>query len=514
MANRFPLVIDTEGTAQIKEIPAGDNLDFTSVGISNLTSLSVAGSLSGGSLTITGNTTLNNASIGGTLGVSGAATMAAISATSIDASSFTVSGQPLSSIQVQSDWNVSNSADPAFIRNKPSFSTVVELDDLADVNIVSLLNGQVLAFDGPSGEWRNTAPSGGISLTSLSVISNPASGNGSLVYDNSTGVFEFTPANVPTLTSQLTNDASFTTLAAVASAGYLLKTGLTVSTASPAGNGSLSYNDTNGIFSFTPALVPTAVSQLSNDANYTTLAAVDSAGYLLDGDVLSTGRITRTVAGGQVTLGFDDVGLLTAEVDNLQSVTDRSNVTTNTITAASFDASDLLGTSNFQALDAVSITFGTLSSTNGNITLTNGSITTTTGNINTNIITATELISPDISNTGDVTISPSNGFRTKLGLTLNMAWNVVPDAIPQVGDIWHNGETLAVYVKDDGLNGGSPDNPAWIYFGAGAPRGFLLPIFDTAGRNALTPAPGETILNVSTQKLEIWNGSSWLVVGP
>lgn len=521
MANRFPLIIDTTGTAQLKEIPAGDNLDFTSVGIANLTSLSVSGALSGGSLSITGNSTItgtlgvsSNLSIGGTLGVTGSANMAAISATSIDAASFTVSGQPLSSIQIQSDWNVSDSGNPAFIRNKPVISTVFELDDLNDVNITSLLNGQVLAFDGPSNEWRNTAPSGGISLTSLSVISNPASGNGSLVYDNTTGVFEFTPASVPTLTSQLTNDANFTTLAAVASQGYLVGTDLSVTTNSPSGNGSLGYDDGTGVFTFTPASVPTAVSQLSNDANYTTLAAVDSAGYLLDGDVLNTGRITRSVAGGQVTLGFDETGILLAESDTLQSVTDRNNVTTTTISAASFTATDALGTSSFSDIDALAITFGSLGSTNGSITLTNGSITTTNGDINTNIINATELISPLISNTGDVTITPAAGSRTKVGLTMNMAWNVVPDGTPQVGDIWHNGETLAVYVKDDGLNGGSPDNPAWIYFGAGAPRGFLLPIFDTAGRNALTPAPGETILNVSTQKLEVWSGTAWLVVGP
>jgi hypothetical protein len=42
MANRFPLIVDADTNA-IKEIPAGDNLDFTSVGIANLQTLSVAG---------------------------------------------------------------------------------------------------------------------------------------------------------------------------------------------------------------------------------------------------------------------------------------------------------------------------------------------------------------------------------------------------------------------------------------------------------------------------------------
>ena len=42
MANRFPLIVDTTDGNRLKEIPSGDSLDFSSVGIANLTSLSLS----------------------------------------------------------------------------------------------------------------------------------------------------------------------------------------------------------------------------------------------------------------------------------------------------------------------------------------------------------------------------------------------------------------------------------------------------------------------------------------
>ena len=54
MANRFPLIVDVEDGNKLKEIPEGDSLNFSSVGIANLTSLSVTGALSGSSLSSSG----------------------------------------------------------------------------------------------------------------------------------------------------------------------------------------------------------------------------------------------------------------------------------------------------------------------------------------------------------------------------------------------------------------------------------------------------------------------------
>lgn len=67
-------------------------------------------------------------------------------------------------------------------------------------------------IDGVSG-------AGGIALTDLSVTTEltPLEG-GSLTYDNTTGVFNFTPAAVPTDTNDLTNGAGFLTASAISGA--------------------------------------------------------------------------------------------------------------------------------------------------------------------------------------------------------------------------------------------------------------------------------------------------------
>ena len=75
--------------------------------------------------------------------------------------------------------------------------------------------GQILSSTGSGLDWIN-APSGGgggIALTDISVASpHPAaSGNGDLSYNASNGEFTYTPANVPTNTSQLNNDSGFLT---------------------------------------------------------------------------------------------------------------------------------------------------------------------------------------------------------------------------------------------------------------------------------------------------------------
>lgn len=80
-----------------------------------------------------------------------------------------------------------------------SGSGASSLDDLSDVSTASVTSGQILKYDGTN--WvpatDATADSGsGIALTDLSVsVLSPGSAN--LVYDDSTGVFSYTPPNVP-----------------------------------------------------------------------------------------------------------------------------------------------------------------------------------------------------------------------------------------------------------------------------------------------------------------------------
>jgi len=78
----------------------------------------------------------------------------------------------------------------------------VELKRLDDVDYASVsgaTNNQVLSYNATSQLWvarSVTSGGGGIALTDLSVTVDTPSGNGNLIYDNNTGIFNFTPANL------------------------------------------------------------------------------------------------------------------------------------------------------------------------------------------------------------------------------------------------------------------------------------------------------------------------------
>jgi hypothetical protein len=94
------------------------------------------------------------------------------------------------------------------------------LDNLSDVDLsVAPTNGQVLKWDSGTSRWKAAndltgGGGGGLSLSDLSVQSSTAAGGGTLVYNNGSGVFTYTP---PDLSSYITSlgdairDADFTT---------------------------------------------------------------------------------------------------------------------------------------------------------------------------------------------------------------------------------------------------------------------------------------------------------------
>ena len=125
MANRFPLVVDTDDGNKLKELPAGDLLDLANSGIANLTELSVGGALNSSTLNTTGNATL-----GGNLSVTG---------------TLTVDGDSIG-VQVQSNWNETDTNSPAFIRNKPNLSVTTTLAALTDTFIDNPQNDEVLVY--------------------------------------------------------------------------------------------------------------------------------------------------------------------------------------------------------------------------------------------------------------------------------------------------------------------------------------------------------------------------------
>ena len=97
-----------------------------------------------------------------------------------------------------------------------TIGTSLSLLDLTNVNASGITNGQILKWDSSTSKFVAAADSGGggggISLTDLSVTSASASGNGSLVYNNGTGIFTFTPADVSSTTQNLSWNAGTSTL--------------------------------------------------------------------------------------------------------------------------------------------------------------------------------------------------------------------------------------------------------------------------------------------------------------
>jgi len=86
------------------------------------------------------------------------------------------------------------------LANASDIPTVpTNISDLSDVSDTSPTSGQILKWDGsqwaPASDLTSDGGSG-IALTDLSVTTATASGGGSLSYNNATGVFTFTPADV------------------------------------------------------------------------------------------------------------------------------------------------------------------------------------------------------------------------------------------------------------------------------------------------------------------------------
>lgn len=451
MANRFPLVVDTDDGNRLKEIPSGDSLDFSSVGIANLTSLSVSGELSGSTLATTG-----NVSLGGTLNVTGASTISTLTATTMTATSLTLNGN-LVVPQIQSDWTETDTNSAAFILNKPVLNQIDNLDDIGDVNVADAVLNEVLTYDGFT--WQSSPAVGGIDLTDFSVVTNPASGQGSLQYDNA-GVFTFTPPNALTSGSN--------------------------------------------------------ISELVNDEDFTTLAVIDANNYLQQGDVIGSGRITATAATGQVTLTFDATGLLSAEVDTLETVTGRGATSSVAIEADAFNQAPT--STNTNTLKDVSIEtldiLTSITSTAANFS-TGGSISATTGTVTGNTVTAsTTLNAPliagvgSITNTATISVNPgsNNALKIESG-RLELLAITLPPTSPVAGQIFYDGGAFYGYVGDNGSGGaGALTFPAFY-----STLGLQLPAFENADLPSAAEGSNEGMIawDLTNGSVVVFDGTSW-----
>jgi hypothetical protein len=241
--------------------------------------------------------------------------------------------------QINSDWTETDAGSKAFILNKPTFATVATSGSYADLTGKPSLSAVATSGAYADLSGKPTIPTAISQLTNDSAFVNQAgarlavSATGSLTYNNTTGVFSYTAPtlatvatsglytdltgkpslatvattgayadlsgkpSIPTATSALTNDSGFITQAGARTA--------------ISATGSLSYNSTTGVFSYTaPTLatvatsgsytdltskptIPTNNNQLSNGSGYVTALTAPV-----------TAVNTKT---GAVTLNTDDI---------------------------------------------------------------------------------------------------------------------------------------------------------------------------------------------------------------
>ena len=141
--------------------------------------------------------------------------------------------------------------------------------------------GYVLSWDGADYAWvaqSGGGGGGGVDLTAFSVGAEaPASGDGGIAYDNTTGVFTYTPLT----------------------AGGIGAVGLTAlsvgAEGTPSGNGALSYNNTSGVFTYTPPTID-GMGGVAADTSPQLGANLDmnSNNITGTGDITITGDVTAT----------------------------------------------------------------------------------------------------------------------------------------------------------------------------------------------------------------------------
>jgi hypothetical protein len=279
-----------------------------------------------------------------------------------------------------------------------TFAGASELSALSDVSTTAPSTGQVLKWDGT--EWAPAADStsgggAGIALTDISVTQDSASGNGTLAYNNVTGVITYTPpvlfdgayaslTGAPTIPTDITDlsitdgtsgqvlttdgsgNFSFTTASgggasalggltdvssSTPSAGQVLKwsgtqwapasdstgaggsgidlTDISVTIAGAAGGGSLTYNNSTGVFLFTPADVSSfstfsgAYADLSGkptlfSGNYNDLTNIPASSNNME--LSLTGGTTLNLVNGTDNSVIDSVNLnaITSYLDYTQ----------------------------------------------------------------------------------------------------------------------------------------------------------------------------------------------------
>jgi hypothetical protein len=106
---------------------------------------------------------------------------------------------------------IANADTIVFSANSAAIASGISVGSLLDVNTTGIQNGQTIIWNSSTSTFEpgnvGTGAGGNVDLTSLSVTTLPASGGGSLTYNNA-GVFTFRPANIQAVTQTLSWNAN------------------------------------------------------------------------------------------------------------------------------------------------------------------------------------------------------------------------------------------------------------------------------------------------------------------
>jgi len=217
MATRYPLVIDIEDNNKIKEIPLGDDLNLSGSSLVNAVNITSTGTLSGNALVI-------------------------------DSSTVTIGGQSLHSSAFTGNYNSLSNLPTLFsgsyvdLTNKPTLKTTIA--SLDDVGSTPPTNGQVLIYNTSLGRYEPGDQTGG---------GGGGGGAGITIQDeglnltSSGTILNFVGPGVTA-----TGNGATKTITITSGTGIALDSLSVGSPASASGSGSISYNNSTGVFTFTP----------------------------------------------------------------------------------------------------------------------------------------------------------------------------------------------------------------------------------------------------------------------
>lgn len=478
MANRYPLIVDTTSGNQIKELPAGDNLNLTGNGLIGVTNLAVINGITSTTVQTSG-----NATIGGSVTVTGSISTNA---------NLTVTGV----IRIN-DTNILELVDWNDLNNVPVFADVAFSGSYTDLIDTPLLSD--VAFSGEYDDLVNKPALATVAITGsyLNLTNRPTIPTDISQLTDNTGVLSIS------LTELADAPPSYT-----GSAGKFLKVNELENGIQFSDSGAISFSDVVAALGYTPyddSNPDGFISQLSllgltdTPGSYT-----GQTGKFLQVNALENGMQfgtpTFTVTSSDVVsaLGYTPYNgstnpnnYLTAEADTLDAITDRSNTTTNGITVGSLTANgQVSGTSLRSTGNLLFDVVGTVTvDTNAGGTLIIGGNSTLQIKSQ-NAISLYNSIIPDTTNAYD------------LGSASRYFSNSYVQNTVYYGDLQGIPGKSSVTIGAAGsinITPGTATSRVSIFAGV-----FKLPTLSTTQRNALTPQFGDIIYNETTSQIQVY----------